>query len=165
MKRHTLLASVALLTTLGPALAQPAPFDMSPESGRVVAPVPVEEVTPPAFSRFLVPGASLRLVGEEAQQGVVVYLTDAQAAAPATLNFSLLNALVVAPEISNLRVRINQTEIAATPIASSSGATPVSIQAWAIRPAAKALVRVRTIGSWPTSERKSAGRYLRASTR
>lgn len=148
MMRHTLLASVALLTALGPALAQPAPFDMSPESGRLVAPapavpdetvpVPVEEVTPPAFSRFLVPGASLRLVGEEAQQGVVVYLTDAQAAAPATLNFSLLNALVVAPEISSLRVRINQTEIAATPIASSSGATPVSIAvpAGVLRPGA-----------------------------
>ena len=136
MMRHTLLASVALLTTL-PALAQPAPFDMSPESDRVVAPAPaepgeavpapVEEVAPSAFSRFLVPGASLRLMGEEAQQGVVVYLTDAQAAAPATLNFSVLNALVVAPEISSLRVRINQTEIAATPIASSSGAIPVSI--------------------------------------
>ena len=148
MKRHTLLASVALLTTLGPVLAQPAPFDMSPESNRVVAPAPaepgetvpapVEEVAPSAFSRFLVPGASLRLVGEEAQQGVVVYLTDAQAAAPATLNFSLLNALVVAPEISSLRVRINQTEIAATPIASSSGATPVSIAvpAGVLRPGA-----------------------------
>lgn len=148
MMRHTLLASVALLTALGPVLAQPAPFDMSPESDRVVAPAPaepgetvpapVEEVAPSAFSRFLVPGASLRLIGEEAQQGVVVYLTDAQATAPATLNFSLLNALVVAPEISSLRIRINQTEIAATPIASSSGATPVSIAvpAGVLRPGA-----------------------------
>ncbi|MET0436503.1 MAG: cellulose biosynthesis cyclic di-GMP-binding regulatory protein BcsB [Devosia sp.] len=138
MKRHALLTSVAILATLGPALAQPAPFDMSPESNRVVVPAPaepdasvpapVEAVAPVGFSRYLVPGASLRLIGEEAKQGVVVYLTAAQAAAPATLNFGLLNALVVAPEISNLRVRINQTEIAATPIASSSGTTPVSIE-------------------------------------
>lgn len=148
MMRRTLLTSVAVIATLGPALAQPAPFDMSPESDRVVVPAPaapdetapvvVEPVAPPAFSRFIVPGASLRLVGEEAKQGVVVYLTAAQAAAPATLNFSLLNALVVAPEISSLRVRINQTEIAATPIASSSGATPVSIEvpAGVLRPGA-----------------------------
>lgn len=136
MMRRTLLTSVAVIATLGPALAQPAPFDMSPESDRVVVPAPeapsapveVAPVAPPAFSRFIVPGASVRLIGEEAKQGVVVYLTAAQAAAPATLNFALLNALVVAPEISSLRVRINQTEISATPIASSSGSTPVSIE-------------------------------------
>ncbi len=43
--------------------------------------------------------------------------------------------------------------------------TPVSIQAWAIRPVEKALVSVRTIGSWPMSAVKSRGRYFRASTR
>ena len=43
--------------------------------------------------------------------------------------------------------------------------TPVSIQACAMRPEANALVSVRTIGSWPIRLRKSAGRYLRASTR
>jgi hypothetical protein len=148
MMRHAILTSVALLATLGPALAQPAPFDMTPESNRIVEPappepgdtipVPVEAVAPAAFSRYLVPGANLRLVGEESKQGVVVYLTAAQAAAPATLNFSLLNALVVAPEISSLRVRINQTEIASTPIASSSGATPIAIAvpAGVLRPGA-----------------------------
>jgi hypothetical protein len=40
--------------------------------------------------------------------------------------------------------------------------TPVSIQACAMRPVAKALVRVRTIGSWPIRAEKSRGRYLRA---
>ncbi|GAC1479162.1 MAG: hypothetical protein NVS2B11_03120 [Acetobacteraceae bacterium] len=43
--------------------------------------------------------------------------------------------------------------------------TPVSIQAWARRPWAKALRRMRTIASWPISCSKVAGRYLRASTR
>ena len=32
--------------------------------------------------------------------------------------------------------------------------TPVSIQAWAMRPVAKALVSVRTIGSWPIRSEK-----------
>lgn len=138
MIRRSLLTSVALLATLGAATAQPAPFDMSPESNRVVTPAPAPSADPPpvavqpaapvGFSRYLLPGANLRLVGEEAKQGVVVYLTAAQAAAPASLKFSLLNALVVAPEISTLHVRVNQTEVATTPIASSSAATPIAIE-------------------------------------
>ena len=43
--------------------------------------------------------------------------------------------------------------------------TPVRMKAWAMRPVAMALVRVRTIASWPISSAKVCGRYLRASTR
>lgn len=135
MMRRTLLTSVALFAALGPALAQPAPFDMSPEGSRVVepapapptesAPAPAEQ--PAAFSRYILPAGNLRLVGEEAKEGVVVYLTEAQAAAPASLSFSLLNALVVAPEISNLNISINQTAIGSTPIAFSAAATPITL--------------------------------------
>ena len=42
--------------------------------------------------------------------------------------------------------------------------TPVSMKAWAIRPVAKALVRVLTIASCPIRSSKVRGRYLRAST-
>ncbi len=42
--------------------------------------------------------------------------------------------------------------------------TPVSMKAWAMRPAAKAFDSVRTRASWPISPVKSDGRYLRAST-
>jgi hypothetical protein len=35
--------------------------------------------------------------------------------------------------------------------------TPVSIQAWAMRPEEKAFFSVRTIGSWPIRSVKSAG--------
>ena len=42
---------------------------------------------------------------------------------------------------------------------------PVSTKAWAMRPAAMALDRVRTIASCPIIAVKSAGRYLRARTR
>src|SRR5262245_21049128 len=43
--------------------------------------------------------------------------------------------------------------------------TPVSMKACARRPAAMALVRVRTIASWPMTSAKLRGRYLRARTR
>ena len=42
--------------------------------------------------------------------------------------------------------------------------TPVSMKAWAMRPVAKALVRVRTIASCPIRSSKVRGRYLRART-
>lgn len=138
MMTRALLSSVAVIAGLSQASAQPAPFDMTPENNLVVQQppqaTPSETVTEPAavaapsgFERPILPFASLRLEGEEAKNGVVVYLTEAQAAAPAKLEFAFLNALVVAPEISNLSVRINQTEIASTAIASSSAATPISL--------------------------------------
>ena len=43
--------------------------------------------------------------------------------------------------------------------------TPVSMKAWATRPAAKALRSVRTIASCPIRSSNVVGRYLRASTR
>ena len=43
--------------------------------------------------------------------------------------------------------------------------TPVSMKAWAMRPVANAFDRVRTSASCPIRPVKSAGRYLRASTR
>ena len=43
--------------------------------------------------------------------------------------------------------------------------TPVSMKAWAMRPVAKALDRVRTSASCPIRPVKSVGRYLRARTR
>ncbi|KKB75960.1 hypothetical protein VW35_19665 [Devosia soli] len=138
--KPALLASVALLAlSAGVSAQQPAPFDMSPESGLVTKPADPAPATPatpaeaqPAapqgFTRYLLPTGNLRLEGEESKDGVVVYLTDAQAAAPAKLQFSYLNALVVAPEVSNLRIRVNQTDITTAQIASSSAPTLVSAE-------------------------------------
>jgi len=42
--------------------------------------------------------------------------------------------------------------------------TPVITKAWAIRSAAKAFFRVRTIASCPIRSAKVCGRYLRART-
>jgi len=136
------LACLLLLGAALPALAQPAPFDMSPESGlRTPAPavepaVPAEgagEAVPgpasaPAFTRYLLPAPAIRLEGEESRQAVAVYLTQAQAEAPARLEFAYLNALVVAPEVSNLRVRVNQAEISSAPLASSEAPAVLSVE-------------------------------------
>src|SRR5512145_1091065 len=43
--------------------------------------------------------------------------------------------------------------------------TPVNTKAWARRPDWMALVSVLTMASWPISDEKSVGRYLRARTR
>ncbi len=135
------LSGISLLVLAGlmsQAHAQPSPFDMSPESDlRTPEAAPAQstpdaivpvEVAPAAFTRYVVPGPSIRLDGEESQAAVVVYLTEAQAAAPARFEFDFLNSLVVAPEISNLRVRINQTEISSSPLAASAAPASRSIE-------------------------------------
>lgn len=153
MMRRSILSPLALLLAVTPVASQPAPFDMSPESDLVIeeaVPEPEQPATSPAeeapeadegralFARNILPGTALHLAGEEAKEGVVVYLTAAQAAAPAKLDFAYLNALVVAPEASNLRIRINQTETGRIPIASSAAPEPVSIDipAGILRPGA-----------------------------
>lgn len=119
-----------------PVVAQqpvaPTPFDMSPESGLRTAPVEPAPVTQPApapeaapappasFERHIVPFAQLQLEGEDARQAVEVYLTQAQAEAPASIEVGYLNAIVAAPEASTLQVTINGTSIVSGPIAASA---------------------------------------------
>jgi hypothetical protein len=43
--------------------------------------------------------------------------------------------------------------------------TPVSIQAWGMRPVLNAFDTCGTMASWPTRSAKERGRYFRASTR
>lgn len=138
MISHRLLLLAMLSTGSLPAMAQPT-FDMTPESDLRVAPsvpystpanaepVPIAPVTEPRFEHFLFPGGDFRLTGEESRQAVMVYLTDEQAAAPARLQLSYLNAVVVAPEISQLAVKINGTELVRNAIASSSAPSLVGI--------------------------------------
>ncbi len=138
MIKHSGISLFVLAMLMGSAEAQPAPFDMSPESGLVIPEVtPTSPALPQAtqtvpvqtrFSRQVIPASSLRLEGEESQTAIVTYLTEAQASAPARFEFDFLNALVVAPEISNLRVRINQTEISSSPLAASAAPASRSIE-------------------------------------
>ncbi|ODT81814.1 MAG: hypothetical protein ABS76_10195 [Pelagibacterium sp. SCN 64-44] len=116
---------------------------MSPERELVTPSVPAappEAVAPvqPAkatFERHFLPGASMQLVGEESRQASVLYLTGEQAAAPARLVFSYLNALVVAPEFSSLRVLLNGTQVATTPVMASAapGMVDVAVPAGLLR--------------------------------
>lgn len=144
------LVALMMGVALSPAMAQPAPFDMTPESGLVVpAPEPVVPVpaelpeipAPAAHTRYLLPTPSLRLAGEESRQAIVFYLTQAETESPARLNLSYLNAVVVAPEFSSLNLAINQTSLSRTPIAASSspGAFSVDIPAGLLRPGANVL--------------------------
>jgi len=149
------LLTFALLGSLAvPALAQAVPFDMTPESDRVVpiAPsAPVEPATPAAtpaapatatpavttpaapttpvvapatvatgFTRPILPAADFQLEGEEDRRAVTVYLTQAQADSPASLELGYLNAIVAAPEASNLRIVVNGTEVLVSRIESPS---------------------------------------------
>lgn len=143
MIKQSLFVPLILGTTLSLALAQPVPFDMSPERD-LVAPsapaAPVEDAAPAqpvmaAFERHFLPGAAMQLVGEESRQASVLYLSGEQAAAPARLQFSYLNALVVAPEFSNLLVLVNGVQVAATPIMASAtpGAVDVIVPAGLLR--------------------------------
>ena len=142
MTKLALLMTALLCLSSGPAWAQaPPPFDMSPESD-LLTPVPQENVpgvpseivpapvvvpTSPSVIRYILPGSVTRLDGEQSRQAVIVYLTQAQAEASARLEFSYQNALVVAPEASSLHVRVNQTELASTAIASSASPAAVVV--------------------------------------
>ncbi len=77
--------------------------------------------------RYLVPFGSLRLAGEVEQRAWSVYLTAEQAAAPAKLHFAYKNSIVVAPEVSNLRVSINDVQLYGNRIASSNQAAEQAV--------------------------------------
>jgi len=136
------LIALALLTSVAmPAMAQPLPFDMSPESQLRVEPVtpppvtvpvpeaqPVVVAPPPAvLTRSILPFEQFQLVGEEARRGVNVYLTQAQADAPAVLDIGYINAIVDSPEASSLSVLVNGTSLIAQPIASSAGLSRLEV--------------------------------------
>lgn len=106
---------------LPPAVIRPAlPFEPTVPSIAAEPPVrssPVETFAEPV-RRYLLPFSELVLPGEYARRSWSVYLTPEQAAAKATLNLGYQNAIVVAPEISHLRLTINGTQLVDTPIAS-----------------------------------------------
>lgn len=137
MIRERLLLAALLTTIVLPALAQPAPFDMTPETDLRVAPPEVttpatppmvpESIAPTRSERYLLPNGSFRLTGEESRQAIVVYLTQAQADAQARLQLSYLNAVVVAPEVSDLEISVNGTALTRNAIGSSSAPSPIAI--------------------------------------
>lgn len=100
------------------------PAQVTPQ---VVAPV-VKQATPatPAFRRYVVPFAKFRLEGENDRRSWSIYLTPEQAAAPAKFNFAYQNAVVVAPEASQLTVLLNDRVVHQQQIGSPDSVSDVS---------------------------------------
>lgn len=80
----------------------------------------------PAFRRYVVPYGKLRLEGENDRKSWSIYLTPEQAAAQAKLNFSYQNAVVVAPEASQLTVLLNDRVVHQQQIGSSDNPSDVN---------------------------------------
>ena len=115
--------------TESPAATQPPPAPEPPATIEPQAPQATPAPEPPPVSpvRYLIPFDTLQLTGETARQGMTVFLTDDEAQAPVALNVGYLNAVVAAPEASELRVDINGTNVLAAPISSSAATTDVRI--------------------------------------
>ena len=106
-----------------PSLSEPAavlPPAVSPDA-------PTAQASEPS-RRYLIPFPDLVLPGEYARRSWSVYLTQEQAAANAKLHLAYQNAIVVAPEISRLRLTINGTQILDAPIASSNDPSELSAE-------------------------------------
>lgn len=103
-----------------PATAPPQAVPATPAPPRnAAAGPPGKPINPIEFRRFLVPASNFGLTGEIDKKNWSIYLTPAQAAAPVKLNLAYQNAIVVAPEASNLLVLINNRLVATTPIRSA----------------------------------------------
>ncbi|MBB3424712.1 hypothetical protein FHT85_001686 [Rhizobium sp. BK312] len=79
-----------------------------------------------AFRRYVVPFAKLRLEGEADRKSWSIYLTPEQAAAPAKLTFAYQNAVVVAPEASQITVLVNDRAVHQQQIGSSDNESDIS---------------------------------------
>lgn len=83
---------------------------------------------PAAPNRFIVPYSKLRLEGEVDARTWTMFLTQDEAASAATLSIGYINAVMVMPEASRLRVSINNQLVLDTPITSSSKPARMSVQ-------------------------------------
>lgn len=68
--------------------------------------------------RYIIPGRELTLSGEYDRNTWSIYLTEGEASSPARLQFAYQNAVVVAPEASELTVTINGHRLTASSISS-----------------------------------------------
>jgi hypothetical protein len=167
-RRSLLLATVLALGATAVPAQTPPPFSMQPEAAETPSPPlasPPPQVTTPAaeplaqpeaaetaeaiagpatLQRRIVPFERLTLSGEVDERSWTVTLTDAQAAAEATLNLGYQNAVVVAPEASRLTVFVNGEAVVEEPVRSSNGVARVSmpIRAGLLQPGAN-LIRMR----------------------
>lgn len=127
----------------------PVPVPVTPAPQAPVAPVVPEvprpaEVTAPMLTpakpaalpatastddrrRYILPFAELGLSGEMDQRQWTLYLTPEQAKAAVSLNIGYQNAIVVAPESSNLQVSVNNVALDRKSVSSPDGEGNVSM--------------------------------------
>jgi hypothetical protein len=105
------------------------PQTITPVIPAQTVPVVKPAIATPAaadFRRYVVPFADFRLEGEYDRKSWSIYLTPEQAAAPAKFNFAYQNAVVVAPEASQLTVLLNNRAIGRQQIGSPDNASATS---------------------------------------
>ncbi|EJL58105.1 cellulose synthase subunit [Rhizobium sp. CF122] len=136
--------------TATPPSQPQAPADVArPQPAPPVAPAQAQRPAQPAIQRasqssvlrYVIPFAKFGLDGEYDRKSWSIYITPEQAAAPAKFNFSYQNAVVVAPEASQLTVLLNSRIVGQQPIASSDAPSNVSfdVPAGLLQPGANLL--------------------------
>ncbi|OWV97189.1 cellulose biosynthesis cyclic di-GMP-binding regulatory protein BcsB [Rhizobium sp. R693] len=130
--------SMAPASPSAPAEVPLAPAQTEPVRKKAPAPAnPLPVAVPPArpslrqmaaggFQRYVLPFAKFGLDGEYDRRSWSIYLTPEQAGAPAKFNFSYQNAVVVAPEASQLTVLLNNRIVGQQSIASSDAPSNVT---------------------------------------
>jgi hypothetical protein len=126
-----------------PAAIAPAPQAVAPSSLPIVVqqPAPAQPATPVAaparttpalpageIRRYVVPSSQLALQGEYDRKSWSIYLTPEQAAAKARFTLTYQNAIVVAPEASQLTILVNNRPIGVQQIGSPDGASSVTFE-------------------------------------
>ena len=142
----TRAALLALALSASTVFAQDTtvPFDMSGERGPTVEKTPATGDDKPVATptkdagktaiapdssarRYIIPASSLLLDGEVASRSFPVYLTAEQAGSATSLNLGYSNAVVVAPESSQLTVIVNDVTVGTLPVQSSEGTKDIRL--------------------------------------
>lgn len=111
-----------------PQNTQPSPAQQV-QPGRQVPPSrlpPSNQSAGQGFKRYIVPASSMTLEGEHDKQSWSVYVTPEQAASPARFHLGYQNAVVVAPEASQLSILINNRVIGQQQVTASEKPSQVS---------------------------------------
>ncbi len=112
---------------------QPTP-PLHPDHTRTTDAAPAAQA--PGRRRYIIPSKSLALSGEYSRNAWSVYLTAGEADAGRLVAFAYQNAIVVAPEASNVSLTINNRQIGRERINAPAGAKSVrwTIPAGLLRP-------------------------------
>ncbi|MBS9720393.1 cellulose biosynthesis cyclic di-GMP-binding regulatory protein BcsB [Tianweitania sp. BSSL-BM11] len=118
-----------------PAAAVPLPHPQSSAPSNTTTPLPPASMvsspsTQPSGSgmrRFLIPSDKLSLNGEIARKQWTVQLTADEARTATQLHVGYQNALVIAPELSRVKVAMNGVTVLDQPVQSSEGVSDVIV--------------------------------------